>query len=288
MKSNQTYSLREIQEHLKNGDFPFSGTTQMGSAEFHFLQPSWYAGVAIHAGSNVRDEILSAMKIRRADRYREEDPYTERFIRDFPIRIKARDSRFEYDINRDRDMAIYTTPQTSWGIEVWNQPLTSEEIDRSIKKYDEFHQLMDIVTAYLLKQNHYGVIFDFHSYNYQREEKVPWQIDAKPVINIGTGPVNRDRFGHIIDSLLFSLNKISIAGHPISASENVVFKGGGLSRRLSPAYYDQLLFLAIEFKKIFMDEWSGQLYEDILEQLADAFSLGVKQVVTHPFLSQKR
>ena len=52
-------------------------------------------------------------------------------------------------------------------------------------------------------------------------------------------------------------------------------------------YYDQLLFLAIEFKKIFMDEWSGRLYEDILEQLADAFSLGVKQVVTHPFLSQE-
>ena len=113
MKSNQTYSLREIQEHLGNGDFPLSGTTPLGSAEFHFLQPSWYAGIAIHAGSNVSDEILTAMKIRREDRYREEDPYTERFIRDFPIRIIARDSRFEYDNNRDRDAAIYTTPQTA-------------------------------------------------------------------------------------------------------------------------------------------------------------------------------
>jgi hypothetical protein len=157
-----------------------------------------------------------------------------------------------------------------------------------MNKYDEFHALMDIVTTYLLKQNQYGVIFDFHSYNYQREEKVPWQMNEKPAINIGTGPVNRDLFGEVIDDLLFSLNGISIAGHPISVGENLVFKGGGLSRRLSPAHYDQLLFLAIEFKKIFMDEWSGQLYEDILEQLADAFSLRVKQVVKHPFLSQER
>ena len=167
---------------------------------------------------------------------------------------------------------------------MWNQPLTLEEIDRSITKYDEFHELMDIVTAYLLKQNRYGVIFDLHSYNYQREEKVPWQMNEKPVINIGTGSVNRNLFGDVIDDLLFSLNGLPIAGHPISVGENVVFKGGGLSRRLSPIYYDQLLFLAVEFKKIFMDEWSGRLYEDILGQLMDAFSLGVKQVVTHPFL----
>jgi hypothetical protein len=288
MKANQTYSLREIQDLLADGDLPLSGTTQMGSAEFHFLKPSWYAGIAIHAGSNVRDEILTAMKISRTDRYREEDPYTECFIRNFPIRIIARDSRFEYDLNRDRDEAIYTIPEMAWGLDVWNQPLTSEEIDRSITKYDEFHKLMDIVTAYLLKQNRYGVIFDFHSYNYQREEKVSWHIDENPVINIGTEPVNRDLFGEVIDNLLFSLSGLSISGHPISVGENVIFKGGGLSNRLSSAYYDQLLFLAIEFKKIFMDEWSGRLFEETIEQLADAFCMGVKQVVTHPFLSQER
>jgi hypothetical protein len=287
MKSYQTFSLRDIQDHLEHGDLPLSGTTPLGSAEFHFLKPSWYAGIAIHAGSNVRDEILTAMKVSRADRYREEDPYTGHFIRDFPIRIIARDSRFEYDINRDRGKAIYETPQMAWGLEVWNQPLTSKDIEKSMTKYDEFHGLMDIVTAYLLKQNRYAVIFDVHSYNYQREEKVSWQMDEKPVINIGTGPVNRELFGNVIDDLLGSLNGLSIAGHPISARENVVFKGGGLSRRLSPAYYDQLLILAIEFKKIFMDEWSGRLYEDTLGQLADAFSLGVKQVVTHPFFCQK-
>jgi len=114
-----SYSLREIQGRLENGDFPLWGTTRLGSADFHFLQPSWYAGIAIHAGSNVRNEIRTAMKISTADRYREEDPYTERFIRDFPIRIIARDSRFEYDINRDRDQAIYKTPQMAWGLELW-------------------------------------------------------------------------------------------------------------------------------------------------------------------------
>jgi len=51
-----------------------------------------------------------------------------------------------------------------------------------------------------------------------------------------------------------------------------------LSRRLSKEHNNKLLVLAIEFKKIFMDEWSGQVYEDILEDLAEQFSQVCREV----------
>jgi len=276
MNSEQIYTLSEIKSRIERYDFPFSGITELGSAYFEFRKPSFYAGVALHAGHRVRDEILDAMEVKLEDRYREEDPHTERFIMDSPIQIIARDSRFEYDLNRERARAVYEEPV--WGLNVLKRPLTPEEKEGSLSKYDEFHNLMDIATAYLFQQNQYGVIFDCHSYNYQREEKLPWHQDKKPVINVGTGPVNRLIFGHIIDDFLNRLGEISIDGHFIYAGENIVFKGGYLSRRLSKEHNNKLLVLAIEFKKIFMDEWSGQVYEDILEDLAEQFSQVCREV----------
>ncbi len=272
MPSEQIFSLNEIRSRLEKGDLPFSGITELGSAYVEFRRPAFYAGIAIHAGDRVRDEILKCMAVSQEDRYREEDPHTDRFIRDFPIQIIGRDSRFEYDINRKRETAVYQTPEMAWGLDVLNMPLSNALIRRSLKKYDEFHALMDILADYLCGQHEHGVIFDCHSYNYQREERRPWYEDEKPVINVGTGPVNRERFAHTIDDLMSRLSKISVEDRPIDVGENVVFKGGHLSQRLSKAHHDTLLVLAIEFKKVFMDEHSGELYEEVLEKLAEQFS----------------
>lgn len=282
MSTEQIYSLDDIRDRLESGKFPFSGMTPLGSAYFEFHKPCFYAGTAIHAGSMVRDEILEAMAVSKTDRYREEDPYTDRFIRDFPIQIIARYSRFEYDINRDKETTVYQTPEMAWGLEVLKRPLTDKEMRDSLEKYDEFHSLMDIVAQYLIGRGEYGVIFDCHSYNYQREEKLAWYEDKKPVINVGTGPVNRERFGPVIADLMNRLSKISVQDRPIYVGENVVFKGGHLSRRLSRAHYDNLLVFAIEFKKIFMDEWSGQVYEDILEDLVRQFRYQATESMKEP------
>ena len=49
------------------------------------------------------------------ERLREEDPFTEFFIRDLPNRIVFHRSRFEVDFNRDRDGAIYFSPSRPGG-----------------------------------------------------------------------------------------------------------------------------------------------------------------------------
>ena len=74
------YSLEEIRDRLRRGKLPFSGVTELGSAAFHFQRPAPYAGVAMHAGHRVRPELLPAMAVSVKDRFREEDPYTDRSL----------------------------------------------------------------------------------------------------------------------------------------------------------------------------------------------------------------
>jgi len=276
MDSEQKYSLQEIEKNLKNNNFPFSVITELGSAQFKFLQPAFYAGTAIHAGNRIREDLQDVVEVSLADRYREEDPGTEEFIKDFPIQIVARDSRFEYDINRASDRAVYLTPDMAWRLNVWKRPLTQDEINISLAKHDEFHRLMDIVVDYLLQQNKNAIIFDSHSYCYQREERLPWYVDKKPVINLGTESINQPVFGTMIKIFLDHLEKISINGRSISVAENEIFKGGYLAKRFCTQHHDRLVVFAIEFKKIFMDEWSGEFYQPIFEELVDKFSLTVK------------
>jgi len=279
MDSEQRYSLQEIEQRLNNNDFPFEGITELGSAQFKFIEPAFYAGTAIHAGNRIRDELRDAVAVSPADQYREEDPGTEKFIQDFPIQIIALDSRFEYDLNRPSDQAVYLTPDMAWGLTVWNRPLSKEEINISLAKHHEFHQLMDIVTDSLIRQNNQAYIFDVHSYCYQREERLPWYTDNKPVINLGTEAINQNVFRESTINFLNHLSQISVDGRLISVRENDVFKGGYLARRLCARNHDQLAVFAIEFKKIFMDEWSGEFFPAIFDDLIKKFSQAVSSFI---------
>jgi hypothetical protein len=281
MNYERKYSLQEIEKRLKNNDFPFSGITELGSAEFKFIEPAFYAGTAIHAGNRIRDDLRDVVAVSPADQYREEDPGTEKFIQDFPIQIIALDSRFEYDLNRAKDRAVYLTPEMAWGLTVWKRPLTEAAINISLAKHHEFHHLMDIVTDFLAQQHDQSFIFDVHSYCYQREERLPWYVDKKPVINLGTEAINHNVFGDSIKNIINYLSQISVNGRLISVAENDVFKGGFLARRLCARNHDQLAVFAIEFKKIFMDEWSGAFYPAIFDDLVVKFSKAITKFIEH-------
>jgi len=280
------YTIDEIKEKLQQETLPFSGTTELGSARFIFEKPASYAGIAIHAGSRIRENLKDKLHVSPEDRYREEDPGTDRFIEKLPIQVVALDSRFEYDVNRSAEKAIPLTPEMAWGLTVWNSPLTAEEIATSLAKYREFHLLMDLVSAYLVQQagrkggSGRAYIFDLHSYCYQREQREPWYVNAKPVINLGTDAINEAVFRDSIDDFLLKLKKIKAEGRLITVAENEVFKGGYLARRLSAQHPDQLADFAIEFKKIFIDEWSGEfnlpVYEELVEQFGNAVADFVK------------
>ena len=273
------YSLNEIEEKLWNGEFPFSGITELGSAEFHFEAPAFHAGVSMHSGHQVRKEIHEILAVSEEDRYREEDPFMDRFISGFPIRIFGRDSRFEYDLNHNPYRALYDYDKLKWGLKVWKREVTQEEQALSIKKHREFHKLLEMVCRYLLSQYSHALLFDLHAYCYQRETRQAWYEDEGPEINIGTGAVNREIFEPAITCFKRNLRRTKISDRPLRIAENEIFFGGYLSRHLSRIYHERLLVLALEYKKIFMEEWTGTLYKDVLDKLILDFNRAVVRAV---------
>lgn len=279
--------LSEIKTRLEKNELPLSGFTELGSAEFHFLKPSFYAGVALHAGSKVRLGLVEKMAVSKADRYRDEDPFTDLFIRNFPIQIIALDSRFEYDLNRDRESCLYKKFKKKWNLLIWNEEPDNDEKKISCAKFDEFFQLMDMVSEYLLQQNRFGFLFDMHSFCYQRFEQKEWFVDQKPEINVGTKASNRKLFKPAIKNLIKNFKTLKIGDHQIRVAENEIFKGGYLSRRTGKNHYNNILTFALEYKKIFMNEISGELYPEVLENLIKNFEESVEQLFADKTFKKK-
>ena len=90
---------------------------------------------------------------------------------------------------------------------------------------------------------------------------------------------HREIFEPAITCFKSNLRRTKISDRPLRISENEIFLGGYLSRHLSRIYHERLLVLALEYKKIFMDEWTGELYPDILDKLASDFNSSVDRAV---------
>jgi hypothetical protein len=279
MAALQTYTLKQIEQRLEENCLPFSGITELGSAEFHLLKPCSCAAVVMHTGSRIRPELMDAMIVEQEDRFREEDPYADVFVSELPIRIIARDSRFEYDLNRVRRKSIYPYGEKKFGLDVWNRELNDHEKAPALLKHREFHDLVDLVMQFLLKKMRFVVVFDMHTYCYQRDSKPEWYEDPNPEINLGTTAVNRDVFGEVIETFKSNLRGQIINSHEVRVEENSVFEGGYLSMRLSRKWFDKVLVMAIEYKKIFMDEWSGEVYPAVLEDLVAHFDKAARKLI---------
>ncbi len=209
---------------------------------------------AIHDGHHLRAECAAAGALDDATRLREEDPYTARIASVVPTRLIATRSRFEVDLNRPRDKAVYTCAADAWGLECWREPPLPELIARSLEVYDEFYATLDRVLRARVQRYGTFVVLDIHSYNHRREPaREPAAVAENPEVNLGTESVDRGRWGGLIDQFREDL---SSAGS-LDVRENVKFKGGAMSRWINARFPTTGCSLALEFKKTFMDEWTG-------------------------------
>ena len=94
---------------------------------------------AIHDGHELRPDVAAIMALSEEERLREEDPYTGGWAAMAPTRFIALLSRFEVDLNRPRDKAVYLTPADAWGLNVWEREPPPELIAQSLKEYDTFY-----------------------------------------------------------------------------------------------------------------------------------------------------
>ena len=223
---------------------------------------------AIHNGANLRSELIDNCLLTQAERYYEEDPFTGSFIEQQAITLIVNDSRYEYDLNRNSNECVY---ETAWGKEVWKKPLSKAEITTSKEKHAQFYRIVSTIVEALAEDFGQCIVYDNHSYNYRRHERTDL-----PVFNLGTTSVKSDRWRPIIESWLNALKDIKVDGAEITAAENNIFYGKGYLAAHCHGLYDNVLVLATEVKKVFMNELSGEVDPVVLPSMQQMYNKTVK------------
>ncbi|CAN5266523.1 N-formylglutamate amidohydrolase [soil metagenome] len=229
---------------------------------------------AIHDGHALRPEVAELIKLSDSDRFREEDPYTGSWVNVADTRIVALRSRFEVDLNRPRAEAVYIEPEDCWGLDVWHKQPSDEIVTRSLAEYDAYYSLLN--THLTETRSRFGkfAVLDIHSYNHRRDgpDAPPEPADENPEVNIGTGSLDRDRWGRLVDRFIDDMGSFDLNGRRLDVRENVKFKGGNHVKWIHESFGESGCGLAIEFKKFWMDEWTGQPDNEMIEAIRAALS----------------
>ena len=224
--------------------------------------PGRIVATAIHDGHDLRPEVAEAVALDDAERLREEDPFTGQAVLDVPAHAIVHRSRFEFDLNRPADGAVYCTPDQCWGLELWkpgepNDALVQRSLDLHANYYRELGQMLDGVAEHHPR----FVLLDIHSYNHRRDGPggAPQLQEEAPDINIGTFSMPREHWAFLIDPLMEALRGFDFNGRTLDVRENVAFQGKGAQTAfVHERYPERGCAIAVEFKKFFMDEWTGE------------------------------
>ena len=221
---------------------------------------------AIHAGHALRSEAESLTALSDEERLREEDPFTDRWVDVAGNSAVVSRSRFEVDLNRSRDKAVYREPADAWGLNVWKSAPSDDFVDGSLALYDRFFADLGALCDELVAAHGYFVVLDLHSYNHRRlgRDRPVDDPDLNPEINLGTEsvpPAGR----HLVDVFAEAMRTHPFDQGHLDVRENVKFKGGAMTRWVNERYPDHGCSIAVEVKKFYMDEWTGAPDEGIIE-----------------------
>lgn len=214
---------------------------------------------AIHNGHQTRKSIERHLAISEQEQLREEDPVTGEWTQIAKTQIVGLRSRFEVDLNRPRDKAVYQTPADAWGMQVWDTPPDQAMIDASLREYDLFYADVEKLLREKLELFPRLLIYDLHTYNQRRDgpDNPPADPLENPEVNIGTGTMDRQFWTPVVDRFITDLRSYDFHGRSLDVRENVKFKGGYFGEWVHRTFPQRVCAIAIEFKKFFMDEWEG-------------------------------
>ncbi len=233
---------------------------------------------AIHCGHEVRSEVVRHMVLPAADRLREEDPYTDHLTNLAETRVIVHRSRFEVDMNRPPERAVYLSPDDCWGLRLYDTPPPADVVERSRAEHDAFYAALRQVLDKVVARHGYFLLYDLHSYNHRRGGPLAGcdPVELNPEVNLGTAWLDGDRFGTVASTFMAALRRQPISGPNVDVRENVKFRGGYLPQWVRTHYPKQGVALAVECKKTFMDEWSGEVDRAHLTALGDALRATVE------------
>ena len=224
--------------------------------------PGAVVATAIHDGHDLRPDVAQAMALDDAERLREEDPFTGQAIIDVPAHVIVHRSRFEFDLNRAADSAVYETAEQSWGLKVWHGDQVGPALARrSLAIHAEYYRSLAALLDGVAARHPQFLVIDVHSYNHRRggpDDDATPQAQA-PDINIGTFSMPREHWAFLVDPLIEAMAEFDFNGRRLDVRENIAFQGKGEQTRfVHQRYPARGCAIAFEFKKFFMDEWTGE------------------------------
>lgn len=227
---------------------------------------------AIHGGHDTRPGIDTSLALTVDERLREEDAFTAEWTQIAKIQIVALRSRFEVDLNRPRHASVYRSPQDAWGLKVWKSAPNARLIQASLREYDVFYASVQKLLQELVAQHKLVAVYDLHSYNHRRggPDAPPAEPIRNPEVNVGTGTINRAYWSPIVDRFIQDLSKYDFHGRTLDVRENVAFRGGHFGRWIAQTFPYSVCPLAIEIKKFYVDEWTGEGNWDAIESVYNA------------------
>jgi hypothetical protein len=236
---------------------------------------------AIHDGHAIRPALRPLLALPDADRFREEDPLTGVLTAVGDVRIQVPASRFEVDLNRPREGAVYARPEDCWGLEVWRTPLPGTEIARSLESWDRFHAMFAELVERMLQRWDALLLIDLHSYNHRRDgaDAAPAPQEANPDIELGLTTADADRWGAVTATFAAALRQVPVRGRAPDVRANVRFPtGGDFPEWVFARWGSRVCTISPEYKKIFMDECTGQADIAALYALRDGLQGAVDAV----------
>ncbi len=191
-------------------------------------------------------------------------------------------SRFEVDLNRPREIAVYRTPDDAWGLRVWRDSIPEDQVQLSLDEYDDFYEALGLLYGELAEHHNRFVVYDLHSYNHRRNGPSGALADPafNPQVNVGTGTMSdRRRWAPVIDRFIADLGGFDFPGGGLDVRENVKFQGGNGGRWAHATFPESACVLSVEVKKFFMDEWTGELDENLNAAVGAALASTVPGVL---------
>jgi hypothetical protein len=216
---------------------------------------------AIHDGAGLRADVAAQIALPAEQRLREEDPHTGQAILDVPTHVIAHRSRFEVDLNRGEADAVYLGPDQCWGLQPWREPPGPRLVEDSRRMHRAFYAMLGQLTDEIAAAHGRFLVLDVHSYNHRRDgpDAAPSPQEAAPDINIGTHSMPRARWAWLLEPLVEAMRAFDFRGRRLDVRENVAFEGRGeLTRFVHERHPHDGCAIALEFKKFYMDEWTGE------------------------------
>ena len=218
-----------------------------------------YVCAAIHDGHQFRKELWNNCLHTEYDRWYEEDPETKNMISSHPIVIAGCDSRFEYDLNRPPEEAVF---ETAWGKQLWKNPLSEVQKQTSLAKHTAFYDVVKVLIETVETKFGVAIVYDMHSYNWKR-----WDREV-PTWNLGTSNVHNERFGEDIELWRQSLSEMNFPNNIKStALINDTFFGKGYFLKFITNSFKNTLVLATEIAKVYCDEYEQVNFPEVVDSV---------------------